>query len=79
MQTSLHLSSTSPNSAHPHMLAPPVSIASISACVHGVLPNLGGSSLLSKYMPFGGSTLPNERPECPPIAPYASDEVGTDG
>ena len=56
------------------MLAPPVSTASISACVHGVLPNLFGSSLLSKYVPFGGFTLPKELPECPPIAPYAGDE-----
>lgn len=55
-------------------LAPPVSTASISACVHLVLPNLAGSSLRSKYCPFGASTLPRDCPECPPIAPYASAE-----
>lgn len=32
--------------------------------------NLFGSSLWSKYTPFGGSTLPSSCPECPPIAPY---------
>ena len=55
------------------MLAPPVSIASISAWVHGVFWNLLGSSLLSKYKPSGALTDPKECPEWPPIAPYASD------
>ena len=62
----------------PHILAPPVSIASISACDQAVRRNLFGSSLLSKYIPSGASILPKEWPLCPPIAPYACEDEGTD-
>lgn len=54
---------------HPNRLAPPVSIASISALVHGVLWNRGGSSLRSKNSPFLGWMEPSSAPEWPPIAP----------
>ena len=54
-------------------------MASISACVHEALSNRLGSSLLSKYMPFGASTLPKEWPVCPPIVPYGCDEVCAGG
>ena len=54
-------------------------MASISACDHGVLWNLAGSSLRSKYWPLGGTTVPSEPPEWPPIAPYAMDDVGGGG
>lgn len=53
------------------MLAPPVSIASISTWLHGVLLNLIGSSLRSQNSPSFGCTEPSCRPDLPPIAPYA--------
>ena len=48
---------------HAKELAPPDSIASISACVKGVRLNLAGSSSLSKNSPLAGSMEPSDAPE----------------
>lgn len=50
-------------------VAPPVSIASISASVYGVRLNLAGRSLRSKYSPAAGVTGPRSRPATEPMAP----------
>jgi len=49
------------------MLAPPDSMASISALVHGVRWYLPGSSLRSKFTPLAGSIGPRDAPEWLPI------------
>lgn len=59
-----------PQTPAQNKLAPPVSIASISVWLHGVLLNLIGSSLRSQNSPSFGCTEPNCRPDRPPIAPY---------
>lgn len=56
-------------SHHPYILAPPLSIASISALDHADRRNRAGSSLRSKNSPLCGSTGPSECPEWLPIAP----------
>jgi hypothetical protein len=50
-------------------VAPPVSIASISARSMGARRNRAGSSLRSKYSPFTGATEPRECPETEPTSP----------
>lgn len=52
------------------MLAPPLSIASISAKLHGVRWNLFGSSFLSENSPLPSLIGPSSRALRPPIAPY---------
>lgn len=52
-----------------NMLAPPLSIASISASVNAVRLNLFGSSLRSQNSPSFGCTLPSCLAVLPPIAP----------
>lgn len=49
------------------VVAPPLSIASISAKVQGSLANFGSSSLLSKYSPVAASTGPRADPGVLPI------------
>lgn len=53
--------------AYANRLAPPVSMASISAWVQGRRPNREGSSARSKNSPFLGWTEPSEAPELPPM------------
>lgn len=48
------------------MVAPPVSIASISASVYGLRRNLAGSSLRSKNSPWAAATGPKSRPGTEP-------------
>jgi hypothetical protein len=50
-------------------VAPPVSMASISARSMGARRNRAGSSLRSKYCPFAGATEPRECPETEPTSP----------
>lgn len=50
-------------------VAPPVSIASISASVYGERLNLAGRSLRSKYSPLAGVTGPSSRPGREPNVP----------
>lgn len=50
-------------------VAPPVSMASISARSIRVRRNRAGSSLRSKNSPFAGVTGPSSWPETPPISP----------
>lgn len=52
-----------------NMLAPPVSMASISASVQGRRPKREGSSARSKNSPAWGLTGPSEAPEWLPTAP----------
>lgn len=52
-----------------NMLAPPDSMASISASVHEVLAKRAGRSLRSKYSPAEGSTGPSDFPGFPPTKP----------
>ena len=54
---------------HAHRLAPPDSIASISACDHASRWKRSGSSERSKYMPSLGSTGPSALPALPPMRP----------
>lgn len=53
--------------AYANMLAPPVSMASISAWVQGRRPKREGSSARSKNSPLWGLTGPREAPEWPPM------------
>jgi hypothetical protein len=49
------------------VVAPPLSIASISASVHGSLANFGSNSDRSKNSPDGASTGPRDAPEALPM------------
>jgi hypothetical protein len=53
--------------AYANMLAPPVSMASISAWVQGRRPKREGSSARSKNSPAWGLTGPREAPAVPPM------------
>jgi hypothetical protein len=57
---------------HLNILAPPLSIASISAAVHANLAYSFPNSLRSKYSPFSGSTGPKDAPVSlpTPTAPW---------
>jgi hypothetical protein len=57
-------------------LAPPLSIASISASLYTVRLNLTGSSLRSQNSPSFGCTLPNCLAVLPPIPPSAWETEG---
>jgi len=52
-----------------NMLAPPDSMASISAADHEVLAKRAGRSLRSKNSPDAGSTGPSDFPGLPPTKP----------
>jgi hypothetical protein len=52
---------------HASRLAPPVSMASISACVNGVRWNRWGRSFRSQNWLAAGLTAPSDRPDCAPM------------